>query len=258
MSVQLILLLLLFAGMAAVGRGRGLRAFATLLFDCAALYLMLLLMAYGADPVLVSAVGGAAVAAAVLFYTNGPHKKTAAAFAAVAVVLAAELTFIRAVGADARMAGFGRQQAETVAVLSLSVPLDFTRVACAELLIGLLGSTMDVAISVASPLSEIAAHNPSATARNLFASGMRIGRDVLGTMVNTLVYVYVAESVTLLLWFDQFHESLWDMLVDKSFCAALLQILSGGIGVVLVIPVSALAAAALLRAPAPLIRRRNA
>lgn len=249
MSVQLVLLAVLFAGMAAVGRGRGVRAFFTLVFDAGALYLMLLLMAYGADPVAVAECGGVAVAAVVLFWLNGVHRKTVAALAAVAVVLAAVLAFADAVGGAAKIAGFGREQAETVSVLSLSVPLDFTRIASAALLIGLFGAAVDVAVSVASPVCEVALHNPSASAAALFGSGMRIGRDVLGAMTNTLVYVYVGESMALLLWYGQYHYSFAQMLGDKLFCAAVLQILAGGIGVALTVPVASLFTALLLRPP---------
>lgn len=256
MSVQAVLAILLFAGMALTGKGRGIRAFVSLAADCAVLYLMLLVMAYGADPVAVTVIGGVTAAAVTLFYTNGVHRKTVAALLAVAVVITASLLFIWGTGASEKAAGFGREQAETLSLLDLTVPLSFTRIAAAELLVGLLGSTMDVAISIASPVSEIAAHRPQAAMGELFRSGMRIGRDVLATMVNTLVYVYVGESVTLLLWFGQYQIPPAQMFRDKLFCTALLQILTGGIAVVAVIPLTAGLTAALTRLPAARQRLR--
>lgn len=257
MSVQAVLLILLFFGMVLTGRGRGLRAFVSLMADCAMLYLMLLLIAYGADPVWVTVCGGITAAAVTLFYTSGMHRKTAAALIAVALVMTVSLLLIWGMGADEKTAGFGRQQAETLSLLNLNVPLSFTRIAAAELLVGLLGSTMDVAISIASPVSEIARHRPSATINDLFASGMRIGRDVLATMVNTLVYVYVGESVTLVLWFGQYHVPPAQIWQDKLFCTALLQILTGGIALVLVIPLTA-ALTALMMRRLPAGRRQTA
>lgn len=247
MTVQIVLVILLFAAMVLTGQGRGLRAFVSLAADCAVLYLMLLITAYGADPVAVTIGGSIAAAAVTLFYNGGFHRKTAAALAAVALVIAASLWLIWSLGTPEKAAGFGRQQAETLSLLNLDVPLDFTRIAVAELLVGLLGSTMDVAVSIASPVSEIAANQPDAGVGALFESGMRIGRDVLATMVNTLVYVYVGESVTLMLWFGQYHISPAQMWQDKLFATALLQILTGGIALVLVIPLTAALTALLMR-----------
>lgn len=255
MSAQAVLAILLFAGMALTGKRRGIRAFVSLAADCAVLYLMLLVMAYGADPVAVTEIGCVTAAAVTLFYTNGAHRKTAAALLTVALVMAASLLLLRGTGAPEKAAGFGREQAETLSLLDLTVPLSFPRIAAAELLVGLLGSTMDVAISIASPVSEIAAHRPEAAMGELFRSGMRIGRDVLATMVNTLVYVYVGESVTLLLWFGQYRIPPAQMFRDKLFCTTLLQILAGGIAMVLVIPLAAGLTAALMRMPMERLRR---
>ena len=67
------------------------------------------------------------------------------------------------------------------------------------MIIGALGAVMDVAMSIASALEEIAA-NPTTSGRSLWRAGMNVGRDIMGTMSNTLILAYTGGSLPLLLF----------------------------------------------------------
>ena len=66
----------------------------------------------------------------------------------------------------------------------------------ASVLIAALGAVMDVGMSVAASLEEIHTLNPALNARALMGSGMRIGRDMIGTMTNTLILAYTGTALT--------------------------------------------------------------
>ncbi len=53
-----------------------------------------------------------------------------------------------------------------------------------------IGAIVDTAISITSPMREIHQQNPDITRKDLFMSGIRIGRDILGTSSNTLFFAF--------------------------------------------------------------------
>lgn len=113
------------------------------------------------------------------------------------------------------------------------------------IIIGALGAVMDVAISIASALLEISLANPGYDRKKLFESGMNIGRDIIGSMVNTLILAYTGASLTLILLFAMQKEDfpLIKIMNMEFICAEVVRSLAGLFGMVLVIPVTAAVAA---------------
>jgi uncharacterized membrane protein len=99
---------------------------------------------------------------------------------------------------------------------------------------------IDVAISISSAMNEIYINNLSITRTELVMSGLRIGRDVLGTMTNTLLFAFIGGFIPLSIYFGCRNYSIADILNKKVFCAEVFQILCGGIGIALIIPVTVL------------------
>ena len=73
------------------------------------------------------------------------------------------------------------------------------------IIIGALGATMDVGMSIASSIEEVKRANPRLNITNLFLYGINVGRDIMGTMANTLILAYVGSSLPLLLYFMANH-----------------------------------------------------
>jgi uncharacterized membrane protein len=105
---------------------------------------------------------------------------------------------------------------------------------------------IDVAISISSAMNEIYINNLSITRTKLVMSGLRIGRDVLGTMTNTLLFAFIGGFIPLSIYFSCRNYSIADILNKKIFCAEVFQILCGGIGIALIIPVTVLITSRLL------------
>ena len=133
---------------------------------------------------------------------------------------------------------------ELVNLQSRSYPVRVHGILTAGILIASLGAVMDVAMSLSSALGELKRVNPGLNRRRLWRSGMNIGRDMVGTMTNTLILAFVGTSlVTVIrLWAQG---PTWRMLLSSAyFSVELISALSSSIGVVLAVPLTALIGAA--------------
>ena len=77
--------------------------------------------------------------------------------------------------------------------------LDFVSLTISMMVLATLGAVMDVAMSISSTINEIYETDNSKNIKELFISGMNVGRDIIGTMANTLILVYLGGSLSLLL-----------------------------------------------------------
>lgn len=113
----------------------------------------------------------------------------------------------------------------------------------AGIIIASLGVVEDVAVSIASGVMEVRQANPKLGFKELFRSGMVVGRDHMGALANTLIFVYVGGTLSTLLLYTQ-SGGAWakfinfDVIVDE-----ILRSLSGTIGLVFTVPITALLAA---------------
>lgn len=116
----------------------------------------------------------------------------------------------------------------------------------AGIIIASAGVVEDVAVSIASGVAEVRRANPRARFRELFRSGMVIGNDHMGALANTLVYVYVGGSLSTLLLYKQFGGSWLKFVNFDSVVDEIVRSLSGTIGLVFTVPITALLASWLL------------
>ena len=108
------------------------------------------------------------------------------------------------------------------------------------ILIGSIGALMDVAMDIAAALHELREHNPDMPARKLMASGLSIGKDLIGTMANTLVLAYIGGSLGQLLVMITYSAGLSDILNREAIAVEILQSLAGCLSMLAVVPITAL------------------
>lgn len=130
---------------------------------------------------------------------------------------------------------------ETTYLQLLNAEIDLRGLLISGIIIGALGAVMDVAISISSSLLELSLANPGYDRKKLFESGMNIGRDIIGSMVNTLILAYTGASLTLILLFAIQKEDfpLIKIMNMEFICAEIVRSLAGLFGMVLAIPVTA-------------------
>ena len=109
------------------------------------------------------------------------------------------------------------------------------------------GAVMDLAMDISAGVAEVARHNPSLSRRELFLSGLRMGRAVVGTMTTTLLLAYSGGYLTLLMVFAAQGTAPIDFLNSTLVSAELVKTLVGSFGLVLVAPFTALTSSFLFR-----------
>lgn len=115
-------------------------------------------------------------------------------------------------------------------------PIDLVALVFSGIIIGALGAIMDVAMDISSSLNEIVIHVPDIKFTELFRSGMRIGRDIMGTMSNTLILAYIGSSVTDIMLLITYSSSIVELANREVIIADMLQALAGSMAILLTVP----------------------
>ena len=208
---------------------------------------MLPAMLKGYDPLMLAIIISVIVTTITLVTIGGLTAKTFAAILGTTggVLVAAFISVW--IGHAAKLTGLSGQDAQMLMYIADNVGFNFKNLLFAGIIIGALGAVMDVSISIASAMEEIKCNNPSISRTRLIQSGMNVGKDIMGTMTNTLILAYTGASMPLLLLFLAYQQS-YLKIVNMDFIATeFIRALSGSIGLVFAIPITALASAALTR-----------
>ena len=229
-----------------IGRKQGLKALLSLIIMVSLIFFAYIPMILkGFSPILLS-VGISALAITVtLVIISGRHKKTAAAILGTisGVLIAGLLAVI--FGEAGRLTGLSADTAISLAYIPHFRGLDYKGLLFGTIIIGSIGAIMDVSLSIASSLWEIWELNPAIPARQLIRSGMNIGRDIMGSMSNTLILAYVGTSLHLIILFMVYQISFTEIINYDSVSSEILRAMAGSIGLMLTIPATVWIAAAL-------------
>ncbi len=237
--MELVLAGILLILMIAVGGKRGAKTFAALYINIFILIFTVFLIACGINAIVASLLGCAVIGVVVLFIINGVNIKTVTAFFAIATVLVIMTALMLYIGSETHIQGFADENTDEICWYSPEIGLDMTQVSLAMVLMGLIGAIIDTAIAITSALNEVYENNTHLTKKELFISGMNIGKDILGTTTNTLLFAYIGGFMTLVIWFRAYNYSFSQIINSKVFCQEFLQIVSSGTGCIIMIPIAA-------------------
>ncbi|MCD8510006.1 MAG: YibE/F family protein [Bacillus sp. (in: Bacteria)] len=239
MNALVLLAIILFILMRAVGGEKGTRSFIALFLNFAVVFVTVLFMVNPMfDPILLTIIACVVISCINLFYVNEVNTKTMTAFLSTIITISLLIVFIIIVSERAMIQGFGEEEIEEISTFSLYIGIDFVKIAVSVIIMSTIGAIIDIAISISSPMREIFNHNPYITRKTLFLSGISIGKDILGTSANTLFFAFFGGYLALLIWFKDLGYSVGDIVNSKVFSAEMIMILCAGIGVALVIPIT--------------------
>ena len=241
-AVFLILILLM-------GRFKGVKTILALVFTVGAvIFILVPLIASGYNPVLAAAIVCIVTTVVTMLTVGGLNKKAVSAILGTTggLVCAAIITLI--FSALMRITGIDSSEVELLMVADTHVIFDYQGILTAGILIGCIGAVMDVGMSISSSLSEMRSIDPSIDAKRLFHSGMSVGRDIIGTMANTLILAYTGGSIMLMVVWSVYGVSFADMLNKGYIVLEIAKSLCGSIGMVMTIPITAFIASRLIAA----------
>ena len=237
--MNIILIILLFLLMIYIDIKRGIKLFLSILFNFIILMIIFYLIAFGLNPIICSLIGCFIISYIILYYVNERNIKTESSLKSVIIVLIILSFLIFFVTKISRIAGFGYESYEEINMFSYDVKIDFTNIAISMILISLIGATVDSSIAISSALYEVYDNNKNLSKKELFLSGMNIGRDILCTTNNTLMFAFLGEFMTLLIWFYKGDYSFLEIVNAKTFVSEMIKILFSALGCIIVIPITA-------------------
>ena len=106
------------------------------------------------------------------------------------------------------------------------------------------GKVMDVAMSIASTVEEVHLRRPELGRRELFESGMHVGRDTMGTMSNTLILAFAGGSLGVLVTYYAYQLPYLQIINSYGVGIEIMQGISGSMGIILTVPIVSAASAA--------------
>ena len=233
-------------GLLIFGRMKGLNTLVSLVFTCLSVFIVFIpSVLSGQNIYLWSSLTCLFITVMTLLFINGADRKTLAAgigcFSGVAV--SGLLTLV--MGQLLHLTGMLDEDSMYLYLLHEDRPVDLKAVIFASIIIGAIGAIMDVAMSVSSSLMEIRSKAGTMSRRELFQSGITIGRDMMGTMANTLVLAYIGSSLSVTLLLVVYSSSMLALLNREMIIVEILNALVGSLGILLTIPLTSLVCALL-------------
>jgi len=238
LGVAFVILLLFF------GRTKGLSALLSLGFTCAAIFVVFIPSILSGKNIYISTIIVCVFSIVVtLFLLNGINKKSIAAVVGClgGVLAAGVLTLI--MSNVLVLTGMVDSDSRLLLLLPTENPVDLKAIIFAGIIIGASGAVMDVAVSISSALWELKRKARKLSFRSLFDSGINIGKDIMGSMTNTLVLAYIGSSLSVILILVVFVDSLTELLNMELVMVEILQAIVGSMGILLTMPLTALVCA---------------
>lgn len=200
------------------------------------------LVIFGINPIISSFIVCIISTAVTMYLVGGFNAKStsAAAGALLSLMFAGMLSGITMY--TAHLSGFSGEN--TMYLYSSHPELDFIGLTISMMVLATLGAVMDVAMSIASTINEIYITDNLKTVKELFISGMNVGRDIIGTMANTLILVYLGGALPLVLLAGNID--LIKFINLNQVVTEIASALIGSIAIVICVPFTAFVASALI------------
>ena len=231
-----------------VGGKTGAKSLVGLILTVVCLFYILIPLLLKGLPTLPTVFAVCAFVAIVSFVIlGGVTNKTCCAALGTIAGVAIALVFGLIAQALARVNGLRIAEVEPLLQLrQTGTPIGLRGLLCGAIVISALGAVMDVAMSISSALSEIYSVDPNLGSKELFKSGMNIGRDMVGTMTNTLILAFLGSSFALIIYLFSLDLGIHQLLSSSYVAIEAVSGIASSIGVILSVPITALISSVIL------------
>lgn len=220
-----------------IGGKNGLKSAIGLVFTFACIILLFIPMLYkGYSPFLSAVLVVTLVTVVSICLTGGFTIKTLSAILGTIIGVIIAAVFAAIFGNFAQISSYNVSEIEDLVFVANNTDLKIGGLLFAGILIASLGAVMDVSMSIASTITEIYSQNNSLSRCELFKSGITVGRDMMGTMSNTLILAFTGGSLSALI-LNHAYAVKYDQLINMySIGIEIMQGVSGSIGIILTVP----------------------
>lgn len=227
-----------------IGRKKGFSSLISILVTLGLIFWVLTpLILKGFNPILATVLICVFASVVAIYLVGGINAKSSAAILGTVSSLAIAGILSMLCIKFANLTGFSSE--ESLFLFSAHPNLNFVGVLASAMIIGALGAVMDIGMSISSTINEIFSSNPNMYVRELFSSGMNVGKDIIGTMANTLILAYLGGALSLVLLSNNIDLQKFFNLnqVATEISSALI----GSIAIVLCVPITAIISAFLIK-----------
>lgn len=233
-----------FALLLLIGKKKGLTSIISIISTITLVFFMLLPMILkGFSPIASAVLTGILSTIITIYLVGGLNSKSSSAIigAAISLVFAGGLSMLAIY--FAHLTGFAGE--ENMFLYTARPDLSFTGILAASMIISALGALMDTSVSIASTVNEIFETDKTLSIKQLFKSGMNVGRDIIGTMSNTLILVYLGGALSLVLLSNNIDMNKFFNL--NQVATEILSAITGSIAILFCVPITAIIAAYLIK-----------
>jgi uncharacterized membrane protein len=226
--------------MVLVSGKKGLMSCLSLIYTFVCILLIFLpLIMRGYSPIWVAIGVVVLVISANMIFLNGISKKTFCAIVGTTAGVILSGIILLIFSRLAHISGFNLEEAESLLFVRQKTSLGVENILFAGILIASMGAVMDTALSIVSAINELHINMPDFGAMKLFKAGMNVGKDMIGTMSNTLILAFAGAALSTIIILN-FYSIQYNQLINSNFIAVeIAQALSGSMAVVLTIPLTA-------------------
>lgn len=247
-EAEIIALLAVFFGlMWLVGGKKGFNSILALIFTFVAVIMMYIPMMYiGVSPFIAATITVVIITLVTfILIADFQMKSIGAMLGTIFGVIVSGLIAL-VFGHFGHVTGFNVDDIENLIYVGQNSKLDISGMLFSGILIASLGAVMDVAMSVSTSLHEIKEQRPEIMAKEIFKSGINIGRDMIGTMSNTLILAYVGGSLGLVMIIYAYSYQMHQIMNMYSIAIEIMRGVAGTIGIILTVPITSLIMSVLL------------
>ncbi|MBN2016470.1 YibE/F family protein [Candidatus Dojkabacteria bacterium] len=242
----LTLVIIFIVFVVAVGGLQGLSSLAGLGISFVVLLLLVLpLMLSGTSPILASVLGGSLIMTVSIYLSHGFNRKTSIALIGTVISLIITAILAGIYTQASRLTGYSTEEA-TFLIQLIDKPINMQGVLLASLIIGGIGILDDITVSQVSTIVELFNANPSFSWKELFARSMKVGKDHIASMVNTLVLAYTGSALPLVMLFMASGASSQEIINTEMVAEEIVRTLVGSIGLILAVPITSLIASMII------------
>lgn len=229
-----------------IGRKAGIKALISMIISILSVVIMIPLIYLGLKPIILAVVIGSINTILTILLVAGKTKKSFSSIVGTISGIIISFAIAYFVGQKTYITGISPEEAGILKFIP-NINIKPRDLLYAGVLFGSLGAVMDVAMSISSAIEEVSNANENLRFKELYTSGMNVGRDVMGTMTNTLVLAYLSSSLPLLVIVYSYNASLPVFYNMDIIVSEIVRTLAGSIGIIVSIPITCAVAALLMK-----------
>lgn len=222
-----------------LGKMKGVKSILSLIFTGAVIiYILIPIMFSGINPIPFAVLLASIITLVSFLLIGGYERKTYSAIigAIFGITLAGTISYIA--GIIMNLSGINMEGGEQLLYIAKGHKLQVQGLLFVAILIGSLGAVMDVSMSIASSVNEIYENNPILTGKQLFISAMNIGRDIMGTMVNTLILAFAGGALPTMMMIWGYNMEYSQFINIPTIVIEIVNALAGSIGIIATVPLT--------------------